>query len=404
MVKGKGVPAILALLLVLSLLAAIAGCGEETEGVLKIGVSAPLSGPAAPVGLGMPRGVEIAAAEINDAGGISVGGTKYTLQVVSMDDKATSEGGVTVATSFVADGIKFVVGPIISAAYLGAAPTYNNNKVLVQHMCTAFSATTADKPFGFRCFAGGVGVLGGFYTWLKQSNFMPGVKNVAFINPDDASGQELEPSMRAAATDNGFNIVLSEFVPRGITDAASLVLKVLAKNPDLIDMGVITTGDGSVILKELYAQGYKGKIMFSSAQPPETLVKLCGASVVEGVLTWAGDPESSLVTAGYKDFYNKYVSKYNEAPMMIAAGSAYDAVYTLKAAILKAGTLDTTTVRDTMADMHWDTKLYGPTTWGGQDLFGIKRQILTPVLFAHFQGGKLVTVGITQSKFYAPAN
>lgn len=403
MVIGKKTSAILILILVLSLLAGVIACSSTPEGVLKIGVSAPLSGPAAPVGIGMPRGAEMAADEINAAGGITVDGKNYTIEIVSMDDRATSEGGVTVATSFVSDGIKFVVGPIISAAYLGAAPTYDKDEVLVQHMASAFSATTPDKPFGFRCFAGGVGVLGGFYSWLKESNFLPGVENVAFINPDDASGHELEPSIQAAAADNGFTVVISEFVPRGITDAASLVLKVLAKDPDLIDMGVITTGEGAVILNELYAQGYNGEIMFQSAQPPETLIMLCGTDVVEGVLTWAGDPESTLVTQGYKDFYNEYVTQYGEAPMMIAAGSAYDAVYTFKKAIETADTLDTTEVRDTMADMQWDTKLYGPTTWGGADLFGIKRQIMTPVLFAQFQGGKLVTVGITEPKFYAPA-
>ena len=99
----------------------------------------------------------MAAEEINDKGGIKVGGKTYNIEIVGEADKYTSEGGVSVATLFIGQGIKFVIGPLSSTAYLVAAPTYEENKVVVQHMASPFKATAPDQPFSFRAFAGGVG-------------------------------------------------------------------------------------------------------------------------------------------------------------------------------------------------------------------------------------------------------
>lgn len=405
MVSRRKLMTIFGLMLIPMLIFITTGCAEEEEGVLKIGVSAPLSGPAAAVGIGMPRGAEMAAEEINDAGGVTIDGTNYEIKIVAENDEFTSEGGVSVATSFISDGIKFVIGPISSAACLGAAPTYETNEVLVQHMASAFSATGLDKPFHFRCFPGGVGFLGGFYTWLAETEYWPGIETVVMLNPADASGYEVEPSVRAAAIDNGFEVLASEFVPRGITvgEAAALVLGLLAHYaPDLIDMGVVTTGEAALILTELHDQGYEGKIVALSAQPPLAMVAIAGVEATEGIMVLAGDPESPVTPDAYVDFYNSYVERYGEVPFMIGTVDAYNAVYSYAMAIEEAGTLDTTAVRDALEDLEWEC-VHGPAYWGGEDLFGIKRQLIRPILFSVIHDGALVHAGLMDAIFYAPA-
>ncbi|MFF2857523.1 ABC transporter substrate-binding protein, partial [Peribacillus sp. NPDC058002] len=63
------------------------GSKGKSENVVNIGFSGPLSGAAALYGKRTLNGVEMAVNEINDAGGFEVDGKKYTLNLVSLDDK-----------------------------------------------------------------------------------------------------------------------------------------------------------------------------------------------------------------------------------------------------------------------------------------------------------------------------
>ena len=65
---------------------ALSGAAYSQEKVT-IGWTGPLSGGAALYGKNTLTGLEMAAKEINDAGGIDVGGKKYTFEVVGLDDK-----------------------------------------------------------------------------------------------------------------------------------------------------------------------------------------------------------------------------------------------------------------------------------------------------------------------------
>lgn len=59
----------------------------EGEEVVNIGYSGPLSGPAALYGKNVLNGIEMAAREINKAGGFQVDGKTYKIRVVTLDDK-----------------------------------------------------------------------------------------------------------------------------------------------------------------------------------------------------------------------------------------------------------------------------------------------------------------------------
>ena len=62
---------------------------QGKEGIIKIGVCTPLSGPAAPWGIPGYHGVDLAVADLNAAGGIVVKGVTYKFQTVSYDDKCS---------------------------------------------------------------------------------------------------------------------------------------------------------------------------------------------------------------------------------------------------------------------------------------------------------------------------
>lgn len=80
-----------------ALAAAIAasGGGAFAQEVVNIGWTGPLSGGAALYGKNTLSGLELAAKEINDAGGFEAGGKKYTVNIVALDDKySPSEAAV----------------------------------------------------------------------------------------------------------------------------------------------------------------------------------------------------------------------------------------------------------------------------------------------------------------------
>ena len=77
-----------------ALLSTITG-GALAQETVTIGWTGPLSGGAALYGKNTLTGLEMAAKEINDAGGVEVGGKKYKFEVVGLDDKySPSESAV----------------------------------------------------------------------------------------------------------------------------------------------------------------------------------------------------------------------------------------------------------------------------------------------------------------------
>src|SRR5215831_8039004 len=61
-----------------------AGAAEKT---IKYGIATPLSGPAAPWGIPHVRAAEMVFEEVNNQGGIEIGGQKYKIEIVSYDHK-----------------------------------------------------------------------------------------------------------------------------------------------------------------------------------------------------------------------------------------------------------------------------------------------------------------------------
>ena len=57
------------------------------EDVITIGYSGPLSGGGAQFGLNLKWGLELAADDINDMGGVNVAGKNHKVRIVSMDDQ-----------------------------------------------------------------------------------------------------------------------------------------------------------------------------------------------------------------------------------------------------------------------------------------------------------------------------
>src|ERR1039457_6198601 len=86
---------------------------------LKLGVIGPMTGPGAQWGLAAAGGVQIAAKEVNDKGGLKVGNTTYRVEVIPYDEQYKAAVAISAMQRLVnQDGVKFVFGPVSSAGTL----------------------------------------------------------------------------------------------------------------------------------------------------------------------------------------------------------------------------------------------------------------------------------------------
>lgn len=95
--------------------AAVPALAFQDEGTVKIGSTEPLTGPGAVYGQPTIIGKMIAVEEINNAGGIMIDGKKVKLELVSEDDQARPDQGVTIFRKFEStDKVLAITGTIYS--------------------------------------------------------------------------------------------------------------------------------------------------------------------------------------------------------------------------------------------------------------------------------------------------
>ena len=106
---------------------------------IRIGLEAPITGDQSDIGTGMLNGAQLAAAELNAAGGID--GKKVT--IVEINDEADPDTGVSAATDAIDDGLSTVVGPYNSGVGIETLPLYTDAGLVPLRL------TSADDTAGF---------------------------------------------------------------------------------------------------------------------------------------------------------------------------------------------------------------------------------------------------------------
>ncbi len=90
----------------------LAGCGEEKADTIKIGFNLPLTGDIPEVGEGSKNAAEMYLKDINEAGGLEVGGKKYPLEFVYMDNESKAESATNVALKLIdQENVVAIIGP-----------------------------------------------------------------------------------------------------------------------------------------------------------------------------------------------------------------------------------------------------------------------------------------------------
>ena len=374
------------------------------QDVVKFGAPLPLTGPLAPEAIKQQQGYDLWAEQANKAGGISVGGKKYKVQIVYTDYQSNTPRAVQTTEQMITqDNVNFLFGPFGSGAAKAGSSVSEKYKVPTI-AATASSSQVYDQ--GYKYLFGTFTPNDTLTTPLTQivKAKAPDVKKVAILARNDlfplAIAQEMEKSAKA----NGFEVVYFEKYAINTLDHSATLSQIKSLAPQWIFVtGYIN--DLLLVRKQMTDQQIKASVVSMIAGPAyQEFIDAAGASGdnITSAAWWHPAAQYSGkdifgTTANYvKLFREKYKSDPDYAQ---ASASVSGALFQM--AIERAGSLDRDKVRDELAKMN-EMTFWGPVK------FGPTGQIdsLEPPVF-QLQGGKPVVLApalIKQGEFKLGVN
>lgn len=351
---------------------------------LKIGVIAPLSGTGAGWGLAIRAGAEMAAEDVNNAGGLKIGNKVYTIRVIPYDTKYTSQGGADAANRLVyEDNVKFIVGPMSSAAAIAAQEITEPNKVIMIGDSFTTKFLSPNKLYSFRCTMSAEDFARPMQRWFAEA--YPEVKRIAIVGPNDETGWEVSESDKKGHEAAGHEIVFQDYYERGTQDFTPLLTRAVASRPDAIDLDGSNPGDAGLMVKQLREMGYTGLIIKTGGPGTPEMLGIAGAAAMEGYIYYSPmNPDDPKVM----ELNKRYEAKY-PPPMNGFTPSFYDGARLLFSCIEKAGTVENTdAVKEALENTTSFEGLSGTMTWSGKESYGINHQLVFPFYVGKVQGGK----------------
>jgi len=356
---------------------------------LVIGTVSALNGPGSEWGRGVDGGARIAAAEINEAGGLVVGGKTYKVEVRSYDDGYKAAEAVAAATRLIEqDGVKFIVGPLGSASALAIKPIVEDAGVLA--LVNSYSPETlAGNPkYIYRVLPTGAEFNKPMVDWVKKNH--PDYKKVVVISPNDQTGWDSQKLQIIAYEGAGFKVVGKELFERSAVDFQPVITRIMASSPDVIELDSTPPGTAGLIIRQARELGFKGQFVKGGGPGVEAIVQAAGKEFAEGTICYAA-ADTSLEK--YKWMEQQYAKLYNP-PMNTFNVFFYDATNMLFAAMKKAGTVkDVDAIRKALTEIAPYQGMQGKLVWGGKAFYGNDHQLQVPTFIATITDGKEKIVG-----------
>jgi branched-chain amino acid transport system substrate-binding protein len=380
--------------LLLALSAVVAGSGAQmsmasAEDVIRFGAPLPMTGPLAPEAIKQQQGYDLWAEQANKAGGISVGGKTYKVEIVYTDYQSNTPRAVQATEQMITqDNINFMFGPFGSGA-AKAASTVSEKYRVPTLAATASSVQVYDQ--GYKYLFGTFTPNDTLTTPLTQiiKAKLPDVKKVAILARNDlfplAIAQEMEKSAKA----NGIEVVYFEKYAIGTLDHSAALSQIKSLAPQWIFItGYIN--DLLLVRKQMVDQQMKEEVMTMIAGPAyQDFIESAGQSAenITSASWWhpAEQYEGKDIFGSTANFVKLYKAKYHSEPDYGQASAALCGAL-FQMAIEKAGSLDRDKVRDELAKLDVVT-FFGPVK------FGANGQInsLDPPVF-QIQGAKPVVL------------
>ena len=308
----------------------LAGCGSSSAknaDTFYIGGIGPTTGAAAIYGTAVKNGAQIAIDEINEAGGID----GYKIEYKFEDDQHDAEKSVNAYNTLKDWGMQILMGTVTTTPCVAVADkTATDNMFEVTPSASSTDVITNGNVFQI-CFTDpNQGTASAQY--IGENSL---AKKVAVIyDSSDVYSSGIEEKFVEEAKTQGVDVVATEaFTADSKTDFSTQLKKAQDAGAELIFLPIYYQ-EASIILTQANTMGYAPKFFGCDGIDGILSVENFDTSLAEGVMLltpFAADASDEAT----QNFVKAYKDAYNETPNQFAA-DAYDAVYTIKAAIEEA--------------------------------------------------------------------
>ncbi|MCD0419887.1 amino acid ABC transporter substrate-binding protein [Rhodopseudomonas sp. BR0M22] len=335
------------------------------------------------------QGYNLWAEQANKAGGISVGGKNYKVEIVYTDYQSNTPRAVQATEQLITQSnVNFMFAPFGSGAAKAASTVSEKYKVPTL-AATASSVQVYDQNYKylFGTFTPNDTLTTPLTKMVKEK--VPEVKKIAILARNDLFPLAIAQEMEKSAKTGGFEVVYFEKYAIGTLDHSAALSAIKALSPEWIFVTGYTN-DLLQIRKQMADQQMKAKVVSMIAGPAyqefiDALGK--GAENVSSAAWWhpAEQYDGKDIFGSTANFVKLFKAKYNAEPDYAHASAALCGAL-FQIAIEKAGSLDRDKVRDALASLDVVT-FFGPVR------FGANGQInsLDPPVF-QIQSGKPVVL------------
>ena len=330
-------------------LACLAGSALAQNQPIRIGVVTPLSGTYAGIGQQVKWGLDLAARQINAAGGVA----GRPLELIYEDEEANPAVAVQKAEKlFQVNKVDFLTGTVNSGSTLAVGQLAERNNRLIATTVSFADSITGDKcsPNVFRVNARAGMQSAALADWLAGTH--PNA-NVFYLGPDYEMGRSTVAAFKQAAEAKGAKSVGEVFAPLDNKDYSPFFGQVRSARPAVIYTSV--AGNDTVRLFSQMAEfGINRNVQVVGASGTVTSQNLPAiGKAADGFVTGVGYA-TGIDSPENRKFLAEFEAANKAKPDLYGADS-YGVLFFYKAAVEKAGSTDTDKVRAAMRGLQWAT-------------------------------------------------
>jgi branched-chain amino acid transport system substrate-binding protein len=366
---------------------AMAGCmaTANAQDTIKIGWAISKSGPfAAGAAVTTLPNYQVWVKDVNDKGGLTVGGKKMKIEVIEYDDRSNSEEMVKAVERLATqDKVDFILPPWSTGMNLAAAPVFN--KYGYPHLAVTANSNRAPemvKRWPNLTFWLGLpselvdGLVDTLSTLRKDGKIGD---TVAMAAVGDQFGIEQSTAAREGLTKAGFKLVYDKSYPFGTQDLQPIVKDAQAANPDTF-VAFSYPPDTIGLTDQAKIAGFSPKVFFVGVGTAFPIFKGKFGASAEGVMGIGG---SNADLPGIKWYIQHHKEVMGREPDRWASPITYASLQVLQQAIEKVG-LDKAAVTKEINTGSFDTIIgkvqlkdnlykgvWAVGQWQGNDFYGI---------------------------------
>jgi branched-chain amino acid transport system substrate-binding protein len=316
----------------------------DPGGPIKVGVYGDLTGQTSSFGQSTRNGAQMAADEINAAGGIN----GRQVQLVHEDDQGEPGKAATVVAKLInQDQVRALIGEVASSNSIAAAPNAQEGKVPMISPSSTNPKVTQIGDYIFRvCF---IDPFQGEVMAKFAANTLKAKRAAILFDSNSDYSKGLVQFFKQAFTKLGGEIVVEKAYAQRDRDFTGQLTAIRDLKPDVIYVPGYYQEVG-VIAKQTKQLGIQAPLLGGDGWDSPQLWDLGGDALNGSYISnhYSVDDPTPVI----QDFVKRFKAKYNGTAPDALAALAYDAMMVLADAIKRAGGTECVALRDAIAQTN----------------------------------------------------